>query len=280
MSGWALGAPGFTLLDRYDLSTTADYITTVTASGTPHTKGSWVELTASTSQDAYFIEVNLFNTFSATTNTGVLVDLGVGGSGSEVVLVENMLAGWHGTGAVTQFPIYIPAGVRLAARCQAVIASDTVDVGVRLSSSVRSFNRDQWQGGNVVTYGADAGNSRGTLVSAPASAHTKGSWTEIVASTTEPHSALAISVQGHSDTALSNATGLLDVGFGAGGSEQIVIADIMVKTISSEAVWADDTIVGLLAIGRTIPVGARLAARLQWSSGSNDHISLCIHGIT
>ena len=287
MSGWPLTAPGFTVSDRYDESTTENKLTTVTASGTAHTKGSWVELDASTSQDASFINVGCSNTAVSGTDTGMLVDIGIGGSGSEVVLIPNILAGWQPTGASANaskqrnsgFPVFIPAGSRLSARCQAVIVSDTVDVGVRLLGSPNSFNQDQWQGGCVVTYGADTGNSRGTVVTST-TPHTKGSWVEITGSTTQPHSALALSAAGHTSMFLSLQGALLDIGFGAAASEQILISNIYLQQINTEQMFIQDSEIGLLNIGRTLPVGTRLAARVQFELDVDEEVSVCLHGVT
>ncbi len=289
MSGWPLASPGFTELDRYDLATTDLQLTTVTASGTAHTKGSWVELDASTSQDTYLLGVSLYDTFVSSTITGVLVDIGVGGSGSEVVLISNILAGWQPSSTMSsagfttptvQFPIYVPSGTRISARCQALIVSDTVSVGVRLLGGANSFTFDRARGGNVVTYGADTGNSRGTQITAPGSNHTKGAWTQITSSTTEPHSALVISAQGHTDTALSIQPILLDVGFGAAASEQVLLKDIMLEQSSLEKLSVHDVELAVLSIGRTLPVGIRLAVRIQAQVFQNADVSLCLHGIT
>ena len=282
MSGWPLASPGFTVLDRFDTSTTDEYLTTVTADGTSHTKGAWVELDASTSQDCHMLAVNLRDTFISATDTGVLVDIGVGGSGSEVVLIPNILGGWQFNstdGNTNAFPVFIPAGSRIAARCQAVISGDTIEVGVRLLSSPNSFNHDVKQGGNVVTYGADEANSRGTEITST-TIHTKGSWVQVTASTTEPHSALALSVQGHSDVSLSSQFALLDIGFGGSGSEQVILKDIMLRQVSTERMMLLDPQISSLSIGRALPVGTRLAARCQFSTGNNENLSLCLHGVT
>lgn len=290
MSGWALTSPGMTEVDRFDPATTENRKVTVTASGTVNTKGSWTELLASTSQDCHLLGVGVYNTRVSGSNTGTLVDIGIGGSGSETVLISNLLAGYkpflsggvsseaHQVGSA--FPIFVPAGSRLSARSQAVIVSDTVEVGVRLLSSPNSFVSDQRQGGNVITYGADAANSRGTLISAPGTAHTKSSWVEMTASTTQPHSALIATVQGHTSTFQKYQTMLVDVGFGASGSEEVLIPDIFVMSWGTEGIFILDADLGAMSIGRTIPVGTRLAMRAQYSTTLGGDLSVCLHGVT
>lgn len=279
MSGWVLGLPGFTELDRYNVATTSRSRATVTAHATPHTKGSWVELIASTSQDTHMLGINLSFTFWSSNATNMLVDIGVGGSGSEVVLIANMCGGWHGREVgMTIIPVYLPAGTRIAARCQALITEDIVEVGVRLLNGPRSFTQDQWQGGNVVTYGADEANSRGTFVTG--GANVEGSWTEITNYTTEPHSAIGLSVQGYTNTNLTNQNVLLDIGFGAGGSEQVLLKNIMLRQTTTEQMYVDDTELGMLTIGRTLLAGSRLAVRLQFQTAADRELTLCLHGVT
>ena len=279
MSGWALAVPGFTVTDRYDIVNTDDKQTAVTASATPHTKGSWVELDASTSQDAYLINVNLHDSSLSGTNTGMLVDIGIGGSGSEVVLIPNLLAGWKSGSNSTVIPLYIPAGNRLSARVQAVIGSDTVNVGVRLLSSPNSFLHDMRQFGNVVTYGADEANSRGTRVFSSV-ADAKGAWIELTASTTEPHSAIGVSAQGDTDVSLTGQTPFIDIGFGAISSEEMLLSNLRCATSSSEIVRLEDLEIAAMGIGRTLPVGTRLVVRCQYPTTANEDLSICLHGVT
>ncbi len=100
--------------------------TTITASGTANTKGSWTQLIASTSKRAVAITVSL----AWGMGVDMLVDVGTGAAGSEVVLLPNLLhpaAGPRLTHFV--FMIQIPSGTRVAARCQSPTASAT-DVAV------------------------------------------------------------------------------------------------------------------------------------------------------
>jgi hypothetical protein len=94
---------------------------------TANTKGSWVPLTASTAVDYVGILVALDGTNqTAWSFQNWLVDLAIGASGSELIIVPNFFADAPGTSATTvntigsvQFlPIPIPAGTRIAARAQ------------------------------------------------------------------------------------------------------------------------------------------------------------------
>lgn len=160
---------GLTGLQDNQGTTSAEYGTTVTASATPHTKGSYSQLIASTSANAYGIFVNLFNTAVASTSTRVLVDIAVGAAASETIIIPDLIAGNAGTSAGAQnaghsyyFPIVIPVGTRVAARCQALGVSDTVDVQVHLLTNPVP---GKWYGQRVTAYGANTGTSSGTSMS-------------------------------------------------------------------------------------------------------------------
>jgi hypothetical protein len=55
----------------------------------------------------------------------VAVDIGIGGSGSEVVVINNLGMGSYGTQQVSYFfPFSVPAGTRIAARLSSSSTSD------------------------------------------------------------------------------------------------------------------------------------------------------------
>lgn len=106
--------------------------TSIDPGGTAHTKGSWVELSASVGQDLIGLVLAPGNQRNAAPSTSLwLLDIGIGGVGSEVVLVPDIavnnvatirnfcptIAGW--------FPVSVPAGSRLAVRAQCNITNAT-----------------------------------------------------------------------------------------------------------------------------------------------------------
>jgi hypothetical protein len=98
-------------------------------------------------------------------------------------------------------------------------------------------------------------------VAASASIHTKGAWSQIISSTAADADALVISVDGLSVNN-SNAPALLDIGFGASGSEVVKIADIAVGNARSNG---SVPFFGSLQfiVPFQIPSGTRIAARIQ-----------------
>lgn len=115
-----------------DTSTTKGVV--VDAGASSNTKGSWVEIIASTVEDykGFFLGVGTNNNSAVATAGRFLMDIGVGGSGSEEVIYPD-LALMTETRDVVNYPNYyrgisIPSGSRIAVRMQA----NTTDATDRL----------------------------------------------------------------------------------------------------------------------------------------------------
>lgn len=110
--------------------------TAVDPGATINTKGAYAQLTASTSYDisGFVIGFDVLNqTISSTGHIYELADLAIGPSGSEQIILPNMIL-WneqdHANGFYwiapnnTEFiPMSIPAGTRIAARAQSAVAT-------------------------------------------------------------------------------------------------------------------------------------------------------------
>ena len=111
---------------------------------------------------------------------------------------------------------------------------------------------DSWYTGltNLAT------SSGSVTVTADTAAHTKGAWTEIIASNAADTSALFIFPQNTSQTGTNTAT-LLDIGTGAAGSETVVAGDIAIGGLAN-------TYIGVSCVAPIkITNGTRIAARIQ-----------------
>ncbi|MCS6302369.1 MAG: hypothetical protein H8K07_01685 [Nitrospira sp.] len=102
----------------------------ITANATVHTKGAYAELVAATTYDWYGFWISMSGVAVSATRTDMLLDVAIGGAGSEQVILPNLMAGWTmgGSGNILYIPIYIPRGTRLSARCQAVVSGDQTGV--------------------------------------------------------------------------------------------------------------------------------------------------------
>ncbi|MDO8706432.1 MAG: hypothetical protein Q7J84_15945 [Sulfuricaulis sp.] len=111
--------------------------------------------------------------------------------------------------------------------------------------------------------GIVAASSRGTEVISNATANTKGSWTQLIASTA--FDAQGFILQLNSETSTGNKAFLIDIGIGAAASEQVILANFHEWQYS-----AFGEHVSLQAyVPLAIPAGSRIAVRQQDSSGSS-----------
>lgn len=180
--------------------------TTVTASSTIHTKGSYTQLISSTTYDWHGFWLNVSGAASNGFATDILLDIAVGAASSEQIILPDFMVGWCQTvqsgGRGWFIPLAIPKGTRISARTQASISSDIVQVFISGNSGTSGLPRPVFSGCDA--YGIDAATSSGT-------SHTAGgtgveSTDENVGSTTSrPYGAVLIGVASQSSTTTSIA---------------------------------------------------------------------------
>jgi len=235
--------------------------TTVTASGTANTKGSYAQLVASTARESAWLMVMLAGPGAAIDN---LIDIAVGAAASEVVIASNLYSG-GGDGTANQgsyymLPISVPVATRIAARSQSSTVSNALEVALLLGSG-------SWKHtppfGRLTTYGADTADSGGTQVDPGATAHTKGAYAQLVASSTNPVKALTLAIGNKLNSVRTNAVWLVDVAIGAAGSEQVIVSNIMLDCNASNDLVAPQ-VMGPIPVPE-IPAGTRIAVRAQCS---------------
>ena len=86
-------------------------------------KGSYTEVFAALSNDTYGLMVLVHNSRTSAANRQIVLDIAIGAAGSEQVILPDLLVSnaslINGTGGVWYyFPIFVPAGTRVAARAQ------------------------------------------------------------------------------------------------------------------------------------------------------------------
>lgn len=201
------------------LTSTSSEGTTVTASASTHTKGNYAQLISSTARDSYGITVLVNNVGTASVNSRMLVDIAIGAAASEVVLIPNLLAGnaapWAnvmGGGVLYHFPVFIPSGTRISARCQALISADTCAVYCWLHSYPTTAGG--WVGQRVTAYGPNTSTSSG-VAHTPGSSSAYATATQITASTTNPIRYMQVGIDTGTDTTAVNMRGMFRVGLGA-----------------------------------------------------------------
>jgi hypothetical protein len=257
--GWPIG---FGLANGYDYgSVTTTTIGTLVTGGSANTKGSYSQLTGATTYDACWIVVTITPASAAAYEYQGGIDIAIGASGSENLLINNLMAwndGYYCSCVRYAFPCQIPAGTRVAARCQSAQASNTYAVSITL------FDGDfvQMEGSaSIDSYGFLTASSQGTAVTASATANAKGSYAQLTAATSYDLMgfALGFDTQGAAPT---NAYMFVDIAVGPAGSEQVICSNIPIMSGSANPLTNTEF------IPIQIPAGTRIAARASSSTGS------------
>lgn len=253
--------------------TSVRQIYTATASATPHTVGSYAEIVSALSQDisGIFVQITTATNVSAA-DTSSLINIAIGGAGGEVVVVPNIAVGYKVFTNYTGLfiPIKISKGTRVAFNAQSVIGSKTIACRFIFVYSRRKMPAAPTQ---IDTYGADTTKSAGVTISNPGAGNTKGSYTEITASTNRPLQGLFISIQGAQSTAISSGSALVDIAIGSAGNEVNIMEDLHCATTTGETV---DPITPSTVLWH-IPAGTRISARYQRSTTIS--LDVIVHGI-
>lgn len=252
--------------------------TSVTTGAAAATKGTIVQLISSTDFDCYLMQITAADYGTSATASPGCLDIMIGGSGSEVVLIENLLMGaCGGIGIQVRgpkhwlFPLYVPAGSRLSARVAGSRTSTSMKVAIYLWGGE---GYPPFKVGTIVdTYGIGT-VPNGTTITEGASG-AEGNWAQITASTTRDHFCIVPSYQ-YNDATLLDAFAQADVGIGAAASEQQIGHSY---NYSLGTIDCMDGPYPLLPIFQDIPSGTRLAMRASCSSTTNT-ANGALHGVS
>lgn len=249
MPDFSLPAHGYTALEA---------VTGIASHASAHTKGAWVTLDASTSFDADGIVIG---THCLNGNYGTMVDVAIGAAAAEQTFLENFLvANCTELNQSIYVPIEIPAGSRIAARCQYGNAGpQSPQVSATL---IRGGLLQPPPGGQVITLGAATGSTGGTSIDPGGSANTYGSWVQMSASTDSDIVALwpVVGNKGHtSPQYLGHGSFRLDVGVGAAAAEVAAISGLPFGSYTN-ALYSPPA---QMWYPVSIPAGSRVAARAR-----------------
>lgn len=230
----------------------------VLSSATANTKGAYVQLIAATAFETTWVNIEIFG---AETSRWI-VDIAVGAAASEQIVIPDLCqmiqARNDGGMAFYQFPLNIPLGSRVAARCASFGTSNTVYVAIHLygggwdalSSAPRGY----------VAYNILTSDSYCNPIDPGAVANTKGAWLQIVASTAQHIIGFCIFANNRNNINAASGNSLIDVGVGAAASEQVILENVPYDN----AVTNDNMNPSpLIFIPFAIPAGSRIAMRCQ-----------------
>lgn len=243
--------------------TPSTYRVVMSASGSPDTKGAYTQLVAS----APFDIGGLILSFQFNNNSSQLIDIAIGGAGSEQIVVPNLLvAGFGGSGShfIAQkfVPIVIRKGSRIAARFAGNAGNAFFNVKtlmMQLGGFALLQPPQKWQDWGTVTSG-----SKGTVLTG-GSAHVKGSYAELIAATGLTSRWVIVNYGGGSVTDIAT-----DIAIGAAGSEQIIFPNLYTT---------NETAAPYLLLPWYVRKGSRVAARCA-TAGAAQTVQLQILGGT
>ena len=235
-------------------------VTVTVPAGTDNVKGAWVELVASTTYDMTALETCVLVGSAAACS--MLVDIGVGPAGSEVVLVPDLYAETHTSVPMTmgtRIPVKIPAGTRISARAQtndSIARNASVYMLPESTGATPIFGRGFQR---VVQYGCVPASTSLTPVDPGGSANTKGAWVELCAASDIPAKALCACFASNRNTNLTTGDYLVDIGIGTAGNEVVLLPNYFVSVNTTSDVLREYTTV----LPVELPVGTRIVARAQ-----------------
>src|SRR5687767_12189229 len=200
--------------------TAADRNGATITTGVANTKGLYSagQLIAATAEDAFGLTVIVSGIHVAAADTSYLLDIGIGPSGSEVDLIQNLDCQGAPTVAASVagykswfFPVFIPKGTRVAARGQALAATDVANVSVYLHQACNGWGMEvptMWE-----SLGHDLAASQGTSVTPGSGAF--GSWTTILDPITKNYRWFHVGFDNLNDVTIAvNTDVLVEVGIG------------------------------------------------------------------
>ena len=219
---YARGSNRSTTVGQVSASTSG---TVLTSSASANAKGSYSQITSATPFHAAGIMVHVVKVTNNTSD--YLIDLAVGGSGSEQVIINNLLHAPVGfPGSTYFFPISIPSGTRLSARLQGTAASRQAWIFITLTNGHESYSR-------VATWGADITDSSGLAIDGGGTAHTKGTYAQLTSATDFAIKKLLFVVGNQVQASRAATNFLWDFAVDIGGNKQIMLADIPLHNQSS-----------------------------------------------
>lgn len=248
MADWALSS-----CERQETSTN------FASRGAANSKGAYAQLIASSAFSYSALTIQMYADGGG--GQCYLVDIAVGGAGSEVVIVPNILfdSSRNIVGNMLNFtlPLNIPAGTRISARCQEVGGTGTRQVQVTIVGRSGGSNYGPSDIGQATNYGAITASTNGVLIDPGATLNTLGAWAQLTASTTSDHYGLmAILGTDQQSSTLVDSGYVFQIAVGAAAAE-IVIGEFSSCTTSS----MNRMQVNSFEVLAQIPVGTRISMR-------------------
>lgn len=256
--------------------------TTLTASASANTYGSYVEVLSDTTiaKDCYAVTIYLYNSFVSASNRSGVVTIGKDETGgtSYTDWIEHLIIppvedaeGIPLAFAVYYFPLFVKAGTSIAAKFASIVGSSTVNVTIELLHT--PLNPEAlWYGSYVETFGATV--SGGTAITLGEAS--EGSWTQVGSNPTRPLHYWQWGFQ-VTDTTMTNALISFDFAIGDASNKFIVHEDARVITVNTEAATVQQ--MDLPPPFYSVTTGDLLYIRGQHSSTADTGNKVALYGV-
>ena len=241
--------------------------TGVPSAGSADTEGTLTEIISAAANifDTWGFVIHITGVGTAAAASQGKLRLVCGGA-TDDLLIDNLICGYSVSGSGGHsyfFPVFIPAGIRIAAALTAVRTSITSRVIIYMFGGTMS---PPWRvGRKVTTYGADGATaSRGTALTVTASGGAPAA-TQMTASSSEDHIAFLPGFQPETDTTVTPA-GYVAVGIGLGAATEDPMGFWYYSKDTNESVTGPTP---MFPIFQDVPASTRLTL-LCSNSGAND----------
>jgi hypothetical protein len=255
-------------------STTARPASTQGTSVTPGTsnKGNWAQLIASTTSDTYGLVICVNSNSASSASRNTITDIGLGASGSEIVLVPDLVsgnaAGYTLGGGWYYFPIFIPKGTRIAARGQGTV---TTAYRVYIQTLQRPLNPSQVRKASYVDALGVSGVNGTTVTSGTTN---EGAWVSL-GTTASRLWWWQVGIQVvNTDTSHNTSAYHIDLAVGDNTTKDFIIQDLQFITNASEYSSNPPLSAG---VEFPCPAGSEIWVRAQ-CSGSTDPLRIIAYG--
>jgi len=225
---------------------------------TANTKGAWKEIIATTPFDG-LVNIRHLEYYNPDT---YLWDLGVGSAGSEVVVIENIIANFEKSYNPQQFilPYMIPAGSRVAVRVQ---YDGTSDRFVPFNAGMMECNgwgRAHNLAAAFETVGANTADSTGTELDSGATANTypAAPYTQITSATANDWRGFYVLLGFQANALPGDASHQIQIAVGASSSETVIVSELPRRSQDNPP---RSSMAFSPYFGIDIPAGTRLSAR-------------------
>jgi hypothetical protein len=266
-----IGSNTFSLMEPSTAARPADAQGTSVTPGTSN-KGNWAQLIASTTAGSYGLLICINSNTASTASRNTITDIGIGASGSELVLIPDLISGnaaGYTLGSIWYyFPVFVPAGSRIAARGQGTV---TTAYRVYVQTLQLPLNASQIRKASFVDALGVSGVNGTTVTSGTTN---EGAWVSL-GTTTSRLWWWQVGIQVvNTDTSHNTSAYHIDLAVGDSTTRDPIITDLQFITNASEYASNPPLSAG---VEYPCPIGSEIWVRAQ-CSGSVDSLRIIAYG--